>query len=112
VHQKGSLQASRFETIQQSLRERGFSEKVSSRVARARRYSTERVYQLHWRLWVDWAERRQVDPCDPPVPQLCDFLMHLGQEKHFTQGTVKSYRLAICTTIRQCGGPDCRRTRY
>jgi hypothetical protein len=55
---------------------------------------------------VDWAERGQVDPCDPLVPQLCDFLMFLTQEKQFSQGTVKSYRSAICTTIRQSGGPD------
>jgi integrase len=47
-----------------------------------------------------------VDPSDPPVPQLCDFLMHLVQEKQFTQGMVKSYRSAICTTICQSGGPD------
>jgi uncharacterized membrane protein len=32
--------------------------------------------------------------------------MYLIQEKQFTQGTVKSYRSAICTTIRQSGGPD------
>jgi len=102
----GCLQASRLETVQQSLRKRGFSERVSSSVARARRTSTERVYQAHWRCWVDWAERRQVDPGDPPIPQLCEFLMYLIHEKKFTQGTVKSYRSAICTTIRQSGGPD------
>jgi integrase len=32
--------------------------------------------------------------------------MFLTQEKKFSQGTVKSYRSAICTTIRQSGGPD------
>jgi hypothetical protein len=55
---------------------------------------------------VDWAERRQVDPSDPLVQQLCDFLLFLTQEKKFSHGTVKSYRSAICTTIRQSGGSD------
>ncbi len=102
----GSLQATRLETIQQSLRKKGFSERVSSCISRSRRTSTERIYQSHWRCWVDWAERRKVDPSDPLVQQLCDFLLFLIQEKKFSQGTVKSYRSAICTTIRQSGGPD------
>ena len=102
----GSLPATRLETIQRSLRKKGFSERVSSSISRSRRTSTERIYQSHWSCWVDWAERRQVDPSDPLVHQLCDFLLFLTQEKKFTQGTVKSYRSAICTTIRQSGGPD------
>jgi hypothetical protein len=42
----GSLQASRLETIQQSLREGGFSENVSSSVARAQRSSTESISRI------------------------------------------------------------------
>jgi hypothetical protein len=102
----GGLQVTRLETIQRALRKKGFSERVSSSIARARRISTERIYQSHWRCWVDWSERWQVDPSDPLVQQLCEFLMFLTQEKKFSQGTVKSYRSAICTTIRQSGGPD------
>jgi integrase len=47
-----------------------------------------------------------VDPSDPLVQQLCDFLLYLTQENKFSHGTVKSYRSAICTTIRQSGGSD------
>ncbi len=70
------------------------------------RLSTERVYQSHWRIWVDWTKQQQVDPCDPLVSQLCDFLLHLKDDRNFTQGTVKSYRWAICTTIHQSRDPD------
>jgi len=101
----GSRQASRLKTVQQSLRGGAFL-KVSSSVTHTRRISTERCYQSHGRGWVHWAERRQVDYGNPPIPQLCIFLMYFIQEKQFTQGMVKSYRSAICTTIRQSGGPD------
>ena len=55
---------------------------------------------------MDWTNSRQVDPCNPPVNQLTEFLLYLHKEKNLSQGTVKSYRSAICTTIRQSGGPD------
>ncbi len=102
----GSVQATRLETIQCSLKNRGFSERTSLQLSTVRRLSTEKIYQSHWRSWVDWANGRQVDPCNPPITQLTEFLLYLAQEKHLSQGTVKSYRSAICTTIRQSGGPD------
>jgi len=102
----GSIQATRLETIQRSLKNRGFSERASLQLSSVRRLSTEKIYQSHWRSWVDWANSRQVDPCDPPVNQLTEFLLYLDKEKNLSQGTVKSYRSAICTTIRQSGGPD------
>jgi hypothetical protein len=102
----GSVQATRLETIQCSLKNRGFSERASIQLSSVRRLSTEKIYQSHWRSWVDWSNSRQVDPCDPPVNQLTEFLLYLAKEKNLSQGTVKSYRSAICTTIRQSGGPD------
>jgi len=102
----GSVQATRLETIQRSLKNRGFSEQASLQLSSVRRLSTEKIYQSHWRSWVDWTNSRQVDPCNPPVNQLTEFLLYLHKEKNLSQGTVKSYRSAICTTIRQSGGPD------
>ena len=102
----GSVQATRLETIQCSLKNRGFSEQASLQLSSVRRLSTEKIYQSHWRSWVDWTNSRQVDPCNPPVNQLTEFLLYLYKEKNLSQGTVKSYRSAICTTIRQSGGPD------
>ena len=43
---------------------------------------------------------------NPSAPELASFLIFLSDKHRLSASTVKGYRSAISTTIRQCGGPD------
>jgi hypothetical protein len=97
----GSLQATRLETFQLALC-KGFSDRVSSSIARARKISTERISITLALLGglgraTACGSLRSISTTTLRIPDV------LTQENKFSRGTVKSYRSAICTTTRQKG---------
>lgn len=73
----------------------------------SRRPQTEAVYGHKWEKWVKWCSSLAppIDPVAPSETDLANFLGFLSQSEKLAASTVKGYRSAISTTIRQLGGP-------
>ena len=56
------LAATRVSLIRQSLRNRGFSERVADHASRPQRLSTHAIYESKWRRFVRWCGQRETDP--------------------------------------------------
>ena len=72
----------------------------------ARRQSTETIYGHKWATWSSWCEEGGVSATSPTPGNLADFLTFLFKEKKLAPSTIRGYRAAVSTTIRQLGGPD------
>ena len=98
--------ASRLVTVRESLLSSGASDRVFQLVSQSRRDSTENVYNYRWARWQDWCNEHSAACLNPSAPELASFLIFLSDKHRLSASTVKGYRSAISTTIRQCGGPD------
>lgn len=63
------------------------------------------MYGHKWDKWVAWCSTNSIDPVAPSETELANFLGFLSQSEKLASSTVKGYRSAISTTIRQLGGP-------
>jgi integrase len=98
--------ATRLEIIEQGKRSRGFSESVATRMARAQKASSQKVYDGKWRVFVDWCEGRGEDPLTATLPLVADFFCYLHEERKLALRTIEGYRTAIGHTLRAAGGCD------
>ena len=73
--------ASRLGIIKQSIRDKKISEQVADHVSKARRKSTGKVYDAKWKIFVNWANQRKVDPIQASPHVIADFLTFLFTEK-------------------------------
>ena len=89
--------------VRSSLRSLGVSNAAIGFVRDSHRAGTRQVYQAKWANWLRWCEDQRVDPLRPHVVQLANFLARLG-EQGLTASTLKGYRSAIQTTLKQLGG--------
>ena len=95
--------SSRLEVISGFVESRGFSESVSNRIAVPQRQSTVKLYDYQWKCFCDWGEGRGVDPINPSVPNIAEFLLYLFEEKKLSVTTVKGYRSSISKMMQAKG---------
>lgn len=99
------VQTSRLAAMQQHMQASGISESVARRIYSAKRASTNNLYDYRWKSWLDWCFSREVDPFNPSVNKFGEFLIFL-HDKNFSPATVKGYRSAISTTLKQISKVD------
>ena len=99
------LAATRVSLIRQSLRNRGFSERVADRASRPQRLSTLAIYESKWRRFVRWCGQRETDPCSASAVVVGDFILHLFDEG-MAISTIEGYRMAIASTLRATCGAE------
>ena len=83
----------------------GASNRVVELVGLAHRPGTQSVYSSHWERWLAWCQDQGVDPIQPSRVDLANFLGSLSLQGKAT-ATIRVYRAAVCTTLRQLGGPS------
>jgi len=94
----GIPEAPRVALVEQRLRDQGFSQSVSSRIAQSNRRSSLAVYESKWRIFDGWCRERQVDPITASVARIADFLADKFQEGK-AYSTLAGYRTAIAKTL-------------
>ena len=92
--------SSHLVAMQQRMQASGISESVARRIYFVKRSSTSNLYDYRWKSWLDWCIGREVDPFNPSVNIFGEFLISL-HDKNFSPATVKGYRSAISTTLKQ-----------
>ena len=102
----GGVQLTRLEIVQRAHRNRGFSNKVATRMSQPQKQSSLKVYQGKWKLFCDWCQERDLDPLSISNLQVADFLVHLHEDRHLAPSTIEGYRTAISNTIKPVSGLD------
>ena len=102
----GNLQPARLAVLQRGLEEAGFSKKSAKRVCAAKRSSTQSLYNSRWNTWMDWCLEREMDPIDPTIMAVSDFLTFLFEEKKLLPASIKGYRSAIASTLKHFSSVD------
>lgn len=101
-----NIQPARLVVLQGGLEKAGFSKKSAERVCAAKRASTQSLYNYRWNTWMDWCLQREMDPINPSVMTLADFLIFLFEEKKLCPVSVKGYRSAISSTLKHLSSVD------
>lgn len=102
----GNLQPARLVVLQGGLKKAGFSKKSAERICAAKRSTTQSLYNYRWNTWMDWCLQREMDPIDPSVATLADFLIFLFEEKKLLPVSIKGYRSAISSTLKHLSSVD------
>ena len=102
--ERSGSQPSRLAHLRQSLSSLGASQDTIDFVESAHRSGTQKVYDSKWAKWRDWCQLMQVDPIKPQNVDLVNFLAQLAAQDGLAPATVKTYRSAIVTTLKQLGG--------
>lgn len=96
-------QASRVDSVRKRFITRGFSKKTAEILSKAWRTKTNKQYQSAWRLWLGWCGSRSVDPFQPSIVEVVEFLSCEFQ-KNKSYSAINSYRSTLSTTIPPIGG--------
>ena len=67
--------SSRLEVVRSQIRGRHISEFATQCISQSRRESTLKVYSARWKMFSDWCLQREVNPVDPALNDLADFLL-------------------------------------
>ena len=102
----GKVVTSRLASVRQNLRTLGASRHVLDLVSKSHRSGTNAVYSSHWKRWLIWCSANDSSPSDPSEVDLANFLAHLSEENKLSPSSLRVYRAAICTTLRQLGAPS------
>jgi hypothetical protein len=102
----GETPSGRMVAVRTSIRQRGFSEKVTKRISGAVRQSTGAIYDSKWSIFCSWCLSKQIDPLSITVQQLAEFFLYLFEDQDYAPSTIKGYWSAIAKTIHLSGGPD------
>ena len=102
----GDIQPERLAVLQGGLEKAGFSKKSAERVCAGERSSTQSLYNSRWNTWMDWCLQREMDPIDPTVTSMADFLIFLFEEKKLLPSSIKGYRSAIASTLKHFTSVD------
>ncbi|XP_064087525.1 uncharacterized protein LOC135202200 [Macrobrachium nipponense] len=92
-----------LQTVQSLVRVKGFSSKAAKAIARARRSSTLRVYQLKWDVFCCWCRNKKVSSSSTSVTQIADFILFLREECGLAVSTIKGYRSMLAAVFRHRG---------
>ena len=101
-----NVQTTRLEVVEQSHRNRGFSDAVATRMAKAQKQSSLQVYEGKWQIYCHWCQERSIDPLQAPVNVIASFLTYLHEEKELVVSTIEGYRTAISNTLKAVRGED------
>ena len=96
---------SRLPSVRDSLSSLGSSPSVLHLMEHVHRPGTQGVYSVHWDGWVRWCADHSVPPHNPSSCHLANFLTLLSCDKGLSASSVKMHRSAVCTSVRQMGGP-------
>ena len=91
--------SSRLAVIRDALRKKRFSSRAASLIADARRTSTNKVYNAKWKVFTNWCSARKVNPLDPSMRRIADFLIFLFDKRKLSVSTIKGYRSMISHTL-------------
>ena len=103
-HEPRNVASSRMALIERSVREKQFSEKVASRIAKSRRPSTRIVYDAKWNIFSNWCKSRSFNPEHPSMNNLASFFLYLFEDKELAVSTIKGYRSMLSNTLKFKGG--------
>ena len=81
--------------IQPIIRKAGFSLRVACVATADLRHSTAALYQSKWTRFLDWCDRRGVNPCKAAIPEIAEFCLFLHQEPRLSVPVVKEYRVVL-----------------
>ena len=95
--------ACRLEGIRQDLLAKGLLGQASNIILAAQRTSTQNQYKPCWSKWVGWCDKQQINPIQPSIAKVVDFLCDLFQAG-LQYSTLNTYRSAISSTIPQVEG--------
>ena len=100
-----SIQAvpSRLAGVRKRLRSLGASRQLCDLVSNSHRSGTNAVYSSHWKRWLSFCDKQGISPSSPSELDLANFLAHLSQDCRLSASSVRVYRAAISTTLRQLG---------
>ena len=90
-----SVEPSALVSREDRMRQMGFSDKVISRLDKARASSTRKHYKSQWDLFESWAVKNGLNPLDAGLPLLTQFLEYLFTVRKVGLRTIKNYRSAI-----------------
>ena len=88
------------EAICEQTQKRGFSETVSKCIATPHRNFTSKFYESKWNVFKDWGIHRKIDPLNPTVPDMVDFLLHL---KNLSVTIIQGYISTISSLVAASG---------
>ena len=95
-----ATETTRLGIIKRSITDQKFSRQVAEHISKARRPSTRKVYDAKWQCFVDWANKREVDPVKASPYVVADFLTYLFSDKKCQVSTIKGYRSTISNTLK------------
>ena len=90
-----SIEPSALVSREDRMRQMGFSDKVISRLDKARASSTCKHYKSQWDLFESWAVKNGLNRLDAGLPLLTQFLEYLFTVRKVGLRTIKNYRSAI-----------------
>ena len=93
----------RMEGIRQGLLAKGLSGQATNIVLATQRTSTQNQYKSCWSKWVGWCDKRQINPIQPSIAKVVDFLSERFQAG-LQYTSLNSYRSAISSAIPQVEG--------
>jgi len=99
-----SSQVTRVEHIEKSVRRKGFSKAVASRIStRSKCSSTSTVYNQRWALFSSWCKEHKRDPKSCSIARVADFLLYLFQKRGLSTGSILGYKAVIASTWNSLG---------
>ena len=103
-HEPRNASSARMAIIERSIRDKQFSAKIASRIAKSRRKSTRIVYDAKWVIFSDWCKSKSIDPECPTMNNFATFFLFLFEEKKLAVSTIKGYRSMLSNTLKFKGG--------
>ncbi|XP_068244850.1 uncharacterized protein, partial [Palaemon carinicauda] len=92
-----------LQTIEKLVRARGFSAQAARAITRARRVSSQRVYQSKWETFRAWCKQHKVSSTTTSVSQIADFLLSLRHDAKLAVSSIKGYRSMLSAVCRHRG---------
>ena len=89
------IKPSSLEIVKTRKVKKGFSSRVASIMATARRPSTTGTYDARLRKYYSWCRERNVNPTTASIIQIASFLQELFDKEKFSTSTIAGYRAAI-----------------
>ena len=99
----GQAVPSRLAGVRKRLRALGASRQLCDLVSKSHRSGTNAVYSSHWKRWLSFCNKQGISPSSPSELDLGNFLAHLSQDCGLSASSLRVYRAAVSTTLRQLG---------
>ena len=67
------ISTSHLAIVQQGHRAKGFSEIAADRMTKAQKPSGHQVYEGKWKIFINWCEKRDINPVNATSLEVADF---------------------------------------